>query len=546
MRLRMWMYDLAREQSPTIDHLRRLFDLTRESGYNAIGLYLEHRFAYPSTPWAHGSGAITRETVETLLREYPEIQIVPFVNLLGHFEGMLYTEQGSQYAEEQFKGMQACPSNPRFLELANRILDDTIAIFPSDLIHIGGDETTQLGKCPICRQRVLELESADPSTDGKAVLYGDHFAPLAKKVVDAGRIPAVWGDMFLEHPQALDRLPKQTTVFDWQYFQSPSPSSRQFRSKGFNVVCCPTLHVYDSAWLHMAPSEQNVRDCVAAVQECDAEGVCLATWEGGLFANYETLLPAIQACGKLFSQDQVQAPSSPAATMTVTAERTELMPNEVAVAAYGRLHEAPALLKEYLQSGETYEEWARLMGLELNALGGVFGFTGLRNGLKCRLLLYSNPFLAWLHHHDELCGAKGDAALDIVERAIAVSPNASARGVSQFVKSGVQFVRFAELARLAYAAGKPGEAITHLSPCRQVFDDLAAVARATNIRIGGSLADIERCKIAKEHVERVIRRVKEYGDGSLGYLPSFAMLTHPKFVPHDQAGWWLMNDWANE
>lgn len=546
MRLRMWMYDVAREQSPSIAHLRRLFDLTRDSGYNAIGLYLEHRFAYPSIPWAHGSGALTPETIETLLAEYPDIEIVPFVNLLGHFEGLLYTEQGAQFAEERFKGMQACPSNPRFLELANRILDDTLAIFPSKLIHIGGDETTQLGKCPVCRQRVADIESANPALDGKAILYGDHFAPLAQRLIDAGRVPGVWGDMFLEHPQALGRLPKGTTIFDWQYFQSCLPSSRRFKQLGFNVVCCPTLHVYDGAWLQMGPSERNVLDVIEAAHACGAEGVCLATWEGGLFANYETLMPAIGACGKWMSAEPAGAGGNTGASSTAVAERTELMPTDVALEIYREYKDAPLFLKEYLHHGERDEEWARLMGVELNALGGVFAFTGIRNSLKCRLLLYSNPFLAWMHHAEELSGASGDDALEILDRAIAVSPNASARGVSQFVKSAIQFVRFAELAHVAYADGKPGEAITHLSPCRQVFDDLAAVATATHLRIGGSLADIERCRIAKEHVERVIRRVKAYGDGSLGYLPSFAMITHPKFVPHDQAAWWLMNDWANE
>ena len=71
-------------------------------------------------------------------------------------------------------------------------------------------------------------------------------------------------------------------------------------------------------------------------------------------------------------------------------------------------------------------------------------------------------------------------------------------------------------------------------------------AERTFERIGGSQADIQRCHIAKGHVERVIMRVRNYGSGVLGYLPSFEMLTHPKFVPYDQAGWWLINKWANE
>lgn len=79
-----------------------------------------------------------------------------------------------------------------------------------------------------------------------------------------------------------------------------------------------------------------------------------------------------------------------------------------------------------------------------------------------------------------------------------------------------------------------------------VFDDLAKIARRTHERIGGSLADIERCRVAKEHVEKVLVRIRKYGDGSLGYLPAFEIITHPKFMPHDQGSWWLINSWANE
>ena len=78
------------------------------------------------------------------------------------------------------------------------------------------------------------------------------------------------------------------------------------------------------------------------------------------------------------------------------------------------------------------------------------------------------------------------------------------------------------------------------------FDNLSKIAQSNNLRIGGSLADIERCTAAKLHIERVMSRIKQYGDGSLGYLPSFEMITHPTFIPHDQAGWWLINDWAKE
>ena len=514
--LRMWTYDLAREQAPTLEHLDLFCRLTQDAGYDALGLYLEHRFAYASAPWAAGTGAMTPEMVAWLRREHPSLRLIPFVNLLGHMEGFLYASGGEGLAEERFKGMQAAPSIPEVAAFAKGLLDDVLATFDDEIIHIGGDETQQLAA------------SAKRSGESESDVYGGYFGPMAAHVLARGRRPAVWGDMFLEHPSALDALPKETLVFDWQYFGSPVESARKFRDAGHEVVLCPTLHVYDAAWCHLPQSETNVREHAAAATELDAYGVCVTTWEGALFASYETLLPAISGCGEILREGL--SPQPP------------LQDEPLGEGEPG----APALLRAYLKAGERNEEWARLMGVELNEVGGPFAFTGTRSSIKARLLLYGNPFLLWLRDREALLGESGEKALGIVDRAIAFAPDSGHRGVSEFVRTAILIVRFMEESAVAYAAGRPGEAAAALAPIRVAFDDLARTARATNLRIGGSLADVERCAVAKEHVERVMRRVKTYGDGSLGYLPSFETICHPKFMPHDQANWWLINTWANE
>lgn len=654
MQLRMWTYDLAREQAPTLDHLRTYFNVTRAGGYNAIGLYLEHRFAYPSTPWAHGKGCVTPEMIAVLLEEYPEIEIIPFVNLLGHMEGFLYTENGAKYAEERFKGLQADPTNPDLVRLAEAIIDDTLAIFPSSIIHIGGDETWQLGAGERSQARVKEYE-LEEKVDGKAKLYGDHFGPLARRITDAGRRPAVWGDMFFDHPTALELIPKETIIFDWQYFRGPSDTSQMFRRTGYDVVYSPALHTYNATWLHLPQSEENVREHAAAAVLEGAYGVCVTTWECALFGNYETILPAIRASGQIIAGiDQEQGHfESPPDHLRFEAEFPELDPNEVngralammivkqmlvqqaprisatpldgavrldahfpnrattfdvlpndmarraldtlSLAAnltpqdkrdqsgtirvtlrdtpaqirlslnpssdvaweltaapwangayYQNLRTAPYFLKAYLEEGETHEEFARLMGIELLDAGGLFAFSGIRSAMKSRMLLYSNPFLFWLRNRDDILGEPGQKAWQILDHAIAVSPDAAYRGCAEFAKLSIEFVRQTEDARRLYAAGLPGEANNALIVCRQVFENLIRIAKSTHVRIGGSQADIERCLAAREHIEKVIRRVKLYGDGVLGYLPSFETLCHPKFIPHDQGNWWLINRWANE
>ncbi|RYG49015.1 hypothetical protein EON79_02725 [bacterium] len=543
--LRMWTYDLAREQHASREILRELADMSIAAGFDSMGLYLEHRFAYPSTPWAHGKDALTPDDVRWLQNEYRgRLKIVPFLNLLGHFEGMIYTEEGRRYAEERFSGMQADPTNRAFVELAEKIVDDVLAIFESDLIHIGGDETSQLGAGIGSRERVARFEAAG-SADGKASLYADHFAPLAQRVLDAGRRPAVWGDMFFDHPSALEAMPKETLIFDWQYFRRPDQTARFFIDQGFETVLSPTIHTYNALWCHLAQTERNVREHVETAHALNAAGVCVTTWEQGLFGNYETLLPAIRGCGKLLSGEVGHA--------TTVIERSDVDPEMLkgqggpeAVAAYAEETEAPVLLREYLQLGEQHETWARLMGIRLQGAGETFAFSGTRSSIKCRLLLYSNPFLLWLRDRDALLGEPGLKATAILNEALAFAPDAAYRGVTELGLMALQFVLSVEEAAKAYADEKPGLALTKLSVCRQVFQNLEKIAKSNHFRFGGSLADVERCRTAQEHVERVIRRVKQYGAGELGYLPSFETICHPKFVPHDQGNWWLINRWANE
>lgn len=488
MPLRLWTLDVAREQNCTTEHLDRWARLTTESGYDGIGLYLEHRFAYPSAPWAHGEGCLTPEMVQTLERGYPSLKIVPFINVLGHMEGFIYTERGKRFAEERFKGLSACPSNPEFRRFAEELVDDTMNAFRSPLIHLGGDETAQLGKCPMC------------ATQDKADLYAEHVGALARRVLAAGRRPAIWADMLAEHPSVADTLPKETLLFVWEYFDDPAPAARELRQKGFEVVVCPTLHTYNSAWLNLLQAEANVHSMI------DEDNFCLTTWEYGVFGNVNTLAPAITAVARRSSD----------------------------------------LLGAYAKVSDDHRRWAKLMGVDLVECGPTFAAGRLRSSLRCRLLLYGNPFLAAHIHAEALSGDEGTRALKIVDEAIAFSPDADYRSVAMMVGKAVDFVRQSDQARQAYSQGLPGIAVGSLAPCRTIFDDLHRIAVANRLNAGGSRADEARCVQAKLHVERVIRRIRDYGDGQMGYLPSWESITDPRFTPHDQGNWWRINAWGEE
>ncbi|MDX2066381.1 MAG: hypothetical protein SFX74_11620, partial [Fimbriimonadaceae bacterium] len=67
------------------------------------------------------------------------------MNVLGHCEGMIYTEGLQEYACERFAGMQADPTSPAFQSTCSAMIRDVLADFDASVIHLGGDETWQLG-----------------------------------------------------------------------------------------------------------------------------------------------------------------------------------------------------------------------------------------------------------------------------------------------------------------------------------------------------------------------------------------------------------------
>ena len=231
MALRMWMYDLAREQAPTLEHLQQICELTIASGYNALGLYLEHRFAYPSTPWMHGKDCLTPESIEWIQEQFPQLQIIPFVNLLGHFEGFLYAEPGAKLNEKLFAGMQACANKPEFLELANGILDDVMRIFKSDIIHIGGDECPKdfWKKSPFCQSLIKARGLKDEHG-----LQSYFIQTMEKYINSKGRSIIGW-DEILE-----GGLAPNATVMSWRGEEGGIDAARQ----NHDVVMTPGKYVY--------------------------------------------------------------------------------------------------------------------------------------------------------------------------------------------------------------------------------------------------------------------------------------------------------------
>ncbi len=108
------------------------------------------------TAGAYG-GYYTKEDIREIV-EYARqrhIEVIPEIEMPGHSE-----EVTAVYPELSCDGRPSdlCPGNEKTFEFIEAVLTEVMEIFPSEYIHIGGDEAGKAGwkTCPLCRRRMEE------------------------------------------------------------------------------------------------------------------------------------------------------------------------------------------------------------------------------------------------------------------------------------------------------------------------------------------------------------------------------------------------------
>ncbi|MBP5777005.1 MAG: beta-N-acetylhexosaminidase [Prevotella sp.] len=182
------------------------------------------------------------------------ITVIPEIDMPGHMLAALasYPElgcTGGPYQVGHYWGVYKdvlCVANPKVYEFVEDVLTEIMDIFPSEVIHIGGDETPteKWLACPKCQALAKTL--AAPQGEGPGV--GSDFEPLTsklsplqahftKKVFDfltaKGRRALGWDEI-------LDGSPQDAMIMSWR---GTEPGAKAAET-GHDVVMTPTTFCY--------------------------------------------------------------------------------------------------------------------------------------------------------------------------------------------------------------------------------------------------------------------------------------------------------------
>lgn len=114
------------------------------------------------SPYAHG-GFLTQEDAKELVEYAAEryITIIPEIELPSHSEEVTatYPEISCTHGKQP----DVCIGNEKTFEFYENVLDEIMEIFPSDYIHIGGDEASKQAwkECELCIARMKENDIED-------------------------------------------------------------------------------------------------------------------------------------------------------------------------------------------------------------------------------------------------------------------------------------------------------------------------------------------------------------------------------------------------
>lgn len=199
---------------------------------------------FDGTP--HG-GFYTQDEIRDVVKYAQEryITVIPEIDMPGHMLAALaaYPElgcTGGPYEVEDTWGVFddiLCAGQEKTYEFVEDVLTEVMELFPSEYIHIGGDEApkTRWETCPHCQAKIRELGLKDDAKHKKEFYLQSYFTERVEKFLNAHGRKLIGWDEILE-----GTLAPNATVMSWRGMGGGIEAAQM----GHDVIMTPTNYAY--------------------------------------------------------------------------------------------------------------------------------------------------------------------------------------------------------------------------------------------------------------------------------------------------------------
>jgi hypothetical protein len=269
--------DLSRGPIDTLDFQKKIIRTLAAYKANLYSPYFENTQQYASNPLPAPPGSISASDARELVAYAAQyhVMIVPEQEAFGHLHHTLSWEQYAPLAETPH-GTVLAPGQPGSLALISQEFTELAALYPSPFLHIGADETDDLG--------LGQTKSAvDAQTLGPVYLafmqqIDDTLRPLHRRLL-------FWGDIAYKTPELLKAMPADfkhdTIAIAWEYNPHPKGFSKfikPFTDAGFETWVAPGINNWSRIYPNYTYALGNIQQFTRDGQALGATGQLNTIW----------------------------------------------------------------------------------------------------------------------------------------------------------------------------------------------------------------------------------------------------------------------------
>ena len=276
--------DMSRGPITTLEFQKHMIRTIGAYKINLYSPYFEHTQQYVSNPLMAPPGSITAEEAIELVAyaKLYHITIIPEQEAFGHLHNSMTWEEYQPLVETPH-GAVLAPGQAGSIALIKQMFTELAAIYPGPFLHIGADETVDLG---------LGRTKAEVDSRGLAGVYLDFLQKIVTELKPLNRKILFWGDIAQDAPDLLKGLPQSfkdsTIAVAWVYNVEPKYDKylTPFTKAGFETWVAPSVVNYRRVYPDNNLSLPNIQRFTADGQRLGSTGQLNTIWNDdgeGLF-----------------------------------------------------------------------------------------------------------------------------------------------------------------------------------------------------------------------------------------------------------------------
>jgi hypothetical protein len=314
--------DLSRGPVDTLEFQKKLIRTLAAYKANLYSPYFENTQQYASNPLpAPPGGSISADDARELVAYAAKyhVMIVPDQEAFGHLRHMLVYEEYQPLAETPH-GAVLAPGQPGSLVVIKQMFTELAALYPSPFLHIGADETFDLG---------VGQTKAAVDQQGLGPVYLNFMQQIDTTLRPLNRRLLFWADIAERSPELLKGMPdsfkRDTIAISWHYAPSDTGFTKYlnyFKSAGIETWVSPGINNWSRVYPNYNMALENIQQFTRDGQQMgatgqlntlwndDGEGLAANNWYGILFGcaaawqQGESSIPEFQASyGPVFHGD---------------------------------------------------------------------------------------------------------------------------------------------------------------------------------------------------------------------------------------------------